>query len=1317
MNTRFFPFLLLFILFAVPGTTFSQLTGQAGLPYTQTLQPQKFGVRNENVSIVQGSKGLIYLGTSNGIVQYDGRHWERVASVPNPLLVKGDQTVYAAQHKDFGYLVSTSKTTCFQSLLDSSFSPAEINGLAKAGRNIYFSAGNTLYSFHKDTASTEPAPVVSPSSSRGARPAPTKEGENREQPIKASEGSQRGRKADRKKASSYRGDDKTRGNITTSHTSSGHTSSDPITSGHIRKVKTFTSRVKVFSGNHQRLYLHVRGKGLFVRTRKEFTQCIPPQRLTSPPVKVVKHRGQMLAFLEEGKVLKIPGAGEPLSQDVTFHNLKLPFRNPSVTDVTTLRGRLVVATRSNGLVLYGANDQPVQLMNENRGLLHTRINKLFVDNTHQIWALHPNGISIVQPSSGIRIFGRHHGIEGTINQVTRYQNSLYLATSKGVYRLPGGVAGTSAETMKFQKIAPLTSEAFNFYTTDSLLFVTTRQGIFKIGQGRAKLYYNKFSRHYTAVLQYDHQPQYLLIGMEDGLSVVRYQNGLFIHQGKARAIEGHILDICEDQHGNVWINTRYNGLYRIRHFPAFNNQLYTVHYNLREAFSKNTEWVKPYALSDGLLFSTSDGLFRFNPSKNRFYRDSLPGLHAGDQIIHPVAEAQDHTLWISSTGRAPGRKQVLYALPDSAQGTIPQFNLSLSTASPFQIHAIHPEGDSLVWIGGNNKLLRLSAKACMKQNHQPRIFIHEVVAGKDSMLLHNHFYDHRQQQVPVVDYGTNLLFTFSAISYGEMSPMLFRTRLVGTNKEWSSWSTLHQQNYPHLREGTYRFEVQAKNAYGMRSPILQHTFKIRPPLYRTWYAYTAYILALAGLVYLLLDWRARYHANEKRKLEEIIDQRTRELQQEKEKSDRLIERMLPKDTAEDLKAGVKTRPYFYNKITVLFGDIQGFTKITEEMGQSTLIDRLSRCFLQFDHIVEKYNIEKIKTIGDAYMCAGGIPEENQIHPIEVILAAMEMQNYMHRVGSSNGNSWNIRIGIDTGPVVAGVIGRNKLSYDIWGSTVNMASRMEALSQPGKINISGNTHALIKDFFICRYRGKMPVKNSGEIDMYFVEGLLPALASDKQGTRPNQSLYTQLQLLRLNDIEEVVLEKLEKLPDSLYYHNLKHTVDVVTQVELIGKAEGVSEEDMLLLKTAALFHDTGHLVSYDHHEEEGARMAREMLPQYHYTHQQIERIAELILATRMPPQPRNLLEKIICDADLDYLGRTDFVPVAYNLYKELKVRNKVNSFEHWKQVQIDFIRNHAYFTETAQRLREVNKKKQLEKIIREMDDKNGKPPSGHRPGHR
>ncbi|PKP36065.1 MAG: guanylate cyclase, partial [Bacteroidetes bacterium HGW-Bacteroidetes-15] len=339
--------------------------------------------------------------------------------------------------------------------------------------------------------------------------------------------------------------------------------------------------------------------------------------------------------------------------------------------------------------------------------------------------------------------------------------------------------------------------------------------------------------------------------------------------------------------------------------------------------------------------------------------------------------------------------------------------------------------------------------------------------------------------------------------------------------------------------------------------------------------------------------------------------------------------------------------------------------------------------------------------GDAYMCAGGIPKKNRTNPVEVILAALEMMSYMRDITAQTSNKhnvWELRIGIDTGPVIAGVVGRNKLSYDIWGSTVNTASRMESSGEAGQINISGNTFMLVKDYFICTFRGKMPVKNKGDIQMYFVNGIKPNLSEGMNGLAPNSEFSILLQLIRLGDLEDFVLEKLEKgLPKTLYYHNLKHTVDVYTQVELIGRAENVEKEEMLLLRTAALFHDAGHLIDYDTHEEMAVKLVREILPEYQYSERQIEIISRLIMCTKMPPMPNNLLEEIMCDADLDYLGRPDFIPVSNTLYRELHEHGKVGTLREWNELQIKFIDKHSYFTKTARRLRNVNKQSQLDKL--------------------
>lgn len=391
----------------------------------------------------------------------------------------------------------------------------------------------------------------------------------------------------------------------------------------------------------------------------------------------------------------------------------------------------------------------------------------------------------------------------------------------------------------------------------------------------------------------------------------------------------------------------------------------------------------------------------------------------------------------------------------------------------------------------------------------------------------------------------------------------------------------------------------------------------------------------------------------------------------------------------------------FNMVTVLFADIHGFAKLIEDMDSALLMDELDEILFEFDRIAEKYHIQKIKTIGDTYMCAGGIPTKNITNPIDVVMAATEMRNYLDSYETEKRGSdkvWELKIGIHTGPVTAALTGRKKMAYDIKGETVNTASRIEAVSEKGTILISVMTYELIKEFFKCEYFGKLPVKYTGDLQMYQVRGLLPELSADNLGKVPNSSFMTKFSLIQFTDIQEIILDKLEReLPDFLHYHNVKHTVDVVTEVELIGWAEGCSDEEILLLKTAGLFHDAGHTVTYDGHEHQGTLLARQMLPEFGYTEGQIETICSIIMSTQLPPRPNTLLEKIICDSDLDYLGRSDFIPVSNTLFEELKAQNKITKLNDWNKLQVKFISGHQYFTSTARSLREVNKQLQIERI--------------------
>jgi len=389
----------------------------------------------------------------------------------------------------------------------------------------------------------------------------------------------------------------------------------------------------------------------------------------------------------------------------------------------------------------------------------------------------------------------------------------------------------------------------------------------------------------------------------------------------------------------------------------------------------------------------------------------------------------------------------------------------------------------------------------------------------------------------------------------------------------------------------------------------------------------------------------------------------------------------------------------YEMATVLFAYIGGFKHLTDAIDSEIIMDQLDEVLIDFDRILKKYKIHKIKTIGDTYMAAGGIPVKNITNPIDVVMAALEMTLYLNQLRRIDGiRYWNLSLGIHTGPVTANVSGKRKITYDIKGDTVNIAHRMQGVGDSGKILISVMTYELIKEFFLCDYYGKMPVKYKGDLEMFEVKGIRPEFSLSGKGMLPNTLFDTKFKLIQFTDIQEVILDKLEiELPDFLYYHNVKHTVDVVTEVELIGWAEGLDDEEILLLKTAALFHDAGHTVSYNEHEYHGTQLVKAYLPKYGYSPEQIEKICSMIMATKLPPKPEDVYQKIICDADLDYLGRSDMIPVSNTLYKELKEQNLIGTLNDWNKLQVKFISGHSYFTKTARSLREVNKQKQIERI--------------------
>ena len=221
----------------------------------------------------------------------------------------------------------------------------------------------------------------------------------------------------------------------------------------------------------------------------------------------------------------------------------------------------------------------------------------------------------------------------------------------------------------------------------------------------------------------------------------------------------------------------------------------------------------------------------------------------------------------------------------------------------------------------------------------------------------------------------------------------------------------------------------------------------------------------------------------------IFSQRNR-IAKEKDRSEKLLLNILPEQTAHELKETGKAKARAYDNVTVLFTDFKGFSKMAETMSAEALVGEIDYYFRAFDRIIKPFGIEKIKTIGDAYMAACGVPVANPYHALNVIYAAMRMRDFCDEEAKKRSASgqpfFEIRIGVNSGSLVAGIVGESKFAYDIWGDTVNMAARMEQSGVPGKINVTEDTYVLIRDKFECVHRGKLSVKHKDDVEMYFVE---------------------------------------------------------------------------------------------------------------------------------------------------------------------------------------------------------------------------------------
>lgn len=432
-------------------------------------------------------------------------------------------------------------------------------------------------------------------------------------------------------------------------------------------------------------------------------------------------------------------------------------------------------------------------------------------------------------------------------------------------------------------------------------------------------------------------------------------------------------------------------------------------------------------------------------------------------------------------------------------------------------HASMLDGDSTLWFGTVRGIVRYDPLRVVEDHKEPLVHLTDLQL----------FYEHPDWSPWCAGWGSNglpfdlelphnknhLTFAFTGISLAYPEQVRYRYILEGYDPDWSPITATERVTYSNIPPGTYTFKVMARNASGIWSQEPRtYGFTIAPPIWQTMpFRLGSGALLLLGVLG-FVRMRERNLRRDRARLEGMVNRRTSELATEKERSDALLLNILPASIAEELKRKGSADAHSHPRCTVLFSDFTGFTAFSSGMDSDTLVSELDHYFRLFDRVSDRFGVEKIKTIGDAYMCASGVPAAKATHALDGVLMALGMLDAVARSNAERRakgrQEWPIRVGLHSGPVVSGVVGEKKFAYDIWGDTVNLASRMESNSEPGRLNISGTTYGDVMDFVEVLPRGPVKVKGKGELNMYYVLRLKPRWSADAQGLTPNEALFAE-----------------------------------------------------------------------------------------------------------------------------------------------------------------------------------------------------------------
>lgn len=541
--------------------------------------------------------------------------------------------------------------------------------------------------------------------------------------------------------------------------------------------------------------------------------------------------------------------------------------------------------------------------------------------------------------------------------------------------------------------------------------------------------------------------------------------------------------------GAMWVATLETGLYRIDR-GVQRSAHYHSGADSPARLAANQVNVM-YEDRQGMLWlGTANGLHRLNPQTNEL-KIFGPDEGLPNHFINGILSEGDSVLWVSTDVGLCRFSLTSY----SCTNFTTQDGL---TSNEFNRMSFYKSRDGRMYFGGLDGVNAFYPSRRFLEEGQSRREADLLFTGftrldgdSDQLITRDIGLD-PEQTIMLTHHDRTFSFEFALADFREPLMNQYSYYLEGYENDWSPATTVHEVRYNNLPAGRYTFHVRARSMEEeWKTDELAIPIVVEEAYFRTWWFWTLCGLIVLTAFYALARYRIYTIRQRERELEKQVQERTQELEAEKQKSEELLLNILPVGLADELKEFGFAKAKRHEMVTVMFSDFKGFSRISEQLDPEALVAEIDYCFRAFDRIVEKYKLEKIKTVGDAYLCVSGINSDEDARDAEAIIrAAMEMQQFLALRSRERKmeqlHHFEARIGVHTGPVVAGIVGIKKFAYDIWGDTVNVASRMETNGDAGRVNISEATYELVKHSFRCTYHGNYQ-ENSSEIGMYWVEG--------------------------------------------------------------------------------------------------------------------------------------------------------------------------------------------------------------------------------------